>query len=137
MEASVVGGSAVLEEKSLVVGAWLDMFDTKTRKWYPARIAVEEESRVWVQFHGWGDRHNQWIEKVSGWRNKARVPERAAVVCCLLFCGVFAWSLMCVFCGVFCFALLCWPKKNKLDLMSVTTGDLSGLKFIGSGDGMG
>ena len=41
-----------------------------------------------------------------------------------------------MFCGVFCFAL-CWPKKNKLDLMSVTTGDLSGLKFIGSGDGMG
>ena len=110
MEASVVGGSAVLEEKSLVVGAWLDMFDTKTRKWYPARIAVEEESRVWVQFHGWGDRHNQWIEKVSGWRNKARVPERAAVVCCFAACLL---GPSCV-CFVACFALLCvGPRKTN------------------------
>lgn len=67
MEASVVGGSAVLEEKSLVVGSWLDMFDTKTNKWYPARIVEEEQSRVHVQFHGWGDRYNQWVEKVSWW----------------------------------------------------------------------
>ena len=64
MEASVVGGSAVLEETSLVVGSWLDMFDAKTNMWYPARIVVEEERRVKVQFHGWGDHHNQWIEKV-------------------------------------------------------------------------
>lgn len=77
MEASVVGGSAVLEEKSLVVGSWLDMFDDKTLKWYPARIVAEEESRVRVQFHGWGDRHNQWIEKVSRWT--AKIENRTCI----------------------------------------------------------
>lgn len=67
MEASVVGGSAVLDEKSLVVDSWLDLLDTKTDRWYPSRVVeVDEEGRrVRVQFHGWSDRYNRWVDTVS------------------------------------------------------------------------
>lgn len=80
MEASVVGGSAVLEEKSLVVGSWLDLFDTAQEKWYPARIVEEEERRVRVQFYGWAERHNRWIDKVRRW--PANGMERNGMVWC-------------------------------------------------------
>lgn len=78
MEAAVVGGSAVLEAKSLVVDSWMDLFDDTTDRWYPARVVKEEESRVRVQFHGWSDRFNRWVDKVRQ-RWTANGDRRSAV----------------------------------------------------------
>ena len=66
MNAMVIGGSAEVDEESLVLGTWIDMFDESTQQWYAAKVVKvkEEENRVQVQFNGWGDRHNQWVEKV-------------------------------------------------------------------------
>ena len=77
MNAMVIGGSAEVDEESLVLGTWIDMFDESTQQWYAAKVVKvkEEENRVQVQFNGWGDRHNQWVEKVRcgavgwGWMN--------------------------------------------------------------------
>lgn len=65
-EASVVSGSAEVEEKTLVVDSWIDVFCDQTQRWYPARIVRDDdkEGRVLVQFFNWSDRHNQWVSKV-------------------------------------------------------------------------
>lgn len=66
MEASVIAGSAIVEEKALVAGSWLDVFCNQTHKWYPAKVIKEdrEGDRVLVQFFGWSERCNQWVSKV-------------------------------------------------------------------------
>lgn len=65
-EASVVGGSAVVEEKTLVVGSWIDVWCDKTQMWYPAKIVKDDKpgGRVLVQFYNWSDSHNVWVPKV-------------------------------------------------------------------------
>lgn len=66
MEASVVGGSAVVEEKMLVVGSWIDAWCDKMDMWHPAKIVKNDKEgrRVLVQFYKLPDSHNVWVLKV-------------------------------------------------------------------------
>lgn len=60
----VFTGSSIVDPKTMVIGMWLDIYCTRMKTWYPAKVVKLSHGKVRVQFHGWQKKFNEWVSKV-------------------------------------------------------------------------